>query len=232
VIVYANATRTEFVNKSLMIRIILVDDHDLFRSGIRSLLQDQADIVVIGDCATGEEAVEAVRTDPPDVVLMDIGMPGIGGIEATRRVLKIAPQVRVIALTALSDEPFPNRLLDAGALGFLSKSCADEELLSAIRTVMQGGHYISAEVAKKLTLANFRRGDAPTIFSKLTPREMQVMTMVVNCQSNQQISDSLFLSPKTVSTYRHRLFEKLGVSNDVELTHLAMRHGLLEFPET
>jgi two-component system invasion response regulator UvrY len=163
---------------------------------------------------------------------MDINMPGIGGIEATRKIVQHAPQVRVIVVTMHSEEPFPNQLLDAGARGYLSKGCSADEMLAAIKTVMGGQHYISGEVAQKLTLANFRRGNEPTILSKLTAREMQVMMMIIGGQTNQQISDALFLSPKTVSTYRHRLFEKLGVTNDVELTHLAMRYGLLDIAKT
>ena len=211
-----------------MIRIILVDDHDLFRAGVQSILREHEDLVVVGEYATGEAALHAVREAPPDLVMMDINMPGIGGIEATRRIVRHAAQVRVIVVTVHSEEPFPNQLLDAGARGYLSKGCSADEMLAAIRSVMQGQYYISGEVAQKLTLANFRRGDEPSLLDKLTPREMQVMMMIIGGQVNQQISDALFLSPKTVSTYRHRLFEKLGVSNDVELTHFAMRHGLLD----
>lgn len=214
-----------------MIRIILVDDHDLFRAGVQRILREQDDLVVVGEYATGEAALDAVRKDPPDLVLMDINMPGIGGIEATRKIVQHAPQVRVIAVTVHSEEPFPNQLLDAGARGYLSKGCSADEMLAAIKTVMRGQHYISGEVAQKLTLANFRRGKEPTMLAKLTPREMQVMMMIIAGQTNQQISDSLFLSPKTVSTYRHRLFEKLGVTNDVELTRFAMRHGLLDISQ-
>ncbi|MCB1772941.1 MAG: response regulator [Gammaproteobacteria bacterium] len=214
-----------------MIRIILVDDHDLFRAGVQHILRGQDDLVVIGEYATGEAAVDAVRKDPPDLVLMDINMPGIGGIEATRRIVQHAPQVRVIVVTVHSEEPFPNRLLDAGARGYLSKGCSADEMLAAIKSVMCGQYYVSGEVAQKLMLANFRRGSEPTLLSTLTPREMQVMMMIIAGQTNQQISDALFLSPKTVSTYRHRLFEKLDVSNDVELTRFAMRHGLIDDAE-
>lgn len=211
-----------------MIRIMLVDDHDLFRAGVRSILQNQEGMVVVGEYANGEDAVEAIRAEAPDLVLMDVNMPGIGGIEATRKVLKLAPSVRVIAVTVLSDDPFPNQLLDAGARGFISKGSGSEEMLEAIRVVMRGQHYISSDVAQKLTLANFRNRGESSPFGTLSAREMQIMMMIVRGQGNQQISDSLFLSPKTVCTYRYRLYEKLDVSNDVELTHLAMRHGLLE----
>jgi two-component system invasion response regulator UvrY len=211
-----------------MIRILLVDDHDLFRAGVRSILQNQDGMVVVGEYANGEDAVNAVRADPPDLVLMDVNMPGIGGIEATRKILQISPDVRVIAVTVLSDDPFPNQLLDAGARGYISKGSGSEEMLEAIRTVMRGQHYISGDVAQKLTLASFRNRGESSPLGTLSPREMQIMMMITRGQGNQQISDTLFLSPKTVSTYRHRLYEKLDVSNDVELTHLAIRHGLFE----
>lgn len=214
-----------------MIRILLVDDHDLFRAGVRSILQNQEAMVVVGECASGEEALNAVRSDPPDLILMDVNMPGIGGIEATRKILQIAPDARVIAVTVLSEDPFPNQLLDAGARGFISKGSDSDEMLDAIQTVMRGQHYISGDVAQKLTLANFRNRGESSPLGTLSAREMQVMMMITSGQSTQQISDALFLSPKTVSTYRHRLYEKLDVANDVELTHLAIRHGLLDNPQ-
>lgn len=211
-----------------MIRIVLVDDHDLFRAGLRSILQNQDGMVVIGEYVSGEDAIKAIRAEPPDLVLMDVNMPGIGGIEATRKILQIVPDMRIIAVTVLSDDPFPNQLLDAGVRGYISKGSGSDEMLEAIRTVMRGRHYISSDVAQKLTLANFRNRGESSPLSTLSAREMQVMMMITRGQGTQQISDSLFLSPKTVSTYRHRLYEKLDVSNDVELTHLAIRHGLLE----
>lgn len=211
-----------------MIRIVLVDDHDLFRAGVRSILQNQDGMVVTGEYANGEDAITAIRNDPPDLVLMDVNMPGIGGIEATRKILQIAPGVRIIAITVLSDDPFPNQLLDAGARGYISKGSGSDEMLEAIGMVMRGQHYISSDVAQKLTLANFRNRGESSPLRTLSAREMQVMMMITRGQGTQQISDALFLSPKTVSTYRHRLYEKLDVSNDVELTHLAIRHGLID----
>lgn len=214
-----------------MIRIMLVDDHDLFRAGVRSILQAQEGMVVVGEYANGEDSINAVRTEAPDLILMDVNMPGIGGIEATRKILQTAPTVRVIAVTVLSDDPFPNQLLDAGARGYISKGSGSDEMLDAIRAVMRGQHYISGDVAQKLTLANFRNRGESSPLATLSAREMQVMMMITSGQGTQQISDALFLSPKTVSTYRHRLYEKLDVSNDVELTRLAIRHGLLENPQ-
>lgn len=211
-----------------MIRILLVDDHDLFRAGMGSILRSRDGMVVVGEYSDGEQAIEAVRREAPDLVLMDVHMPGIGGIEATRKILRIAPQTKIIAVTVLSDDPFPNQLLDAGARGYISKGSGSQEMMEAIETVMRGNYYISSDVAQKLTLTNFRRRGEASPLDTLSAREMQIMLMITRGQSNQEISDALFLSPKTISTYRHRLFEKLDVSNDVELTHLAIRHGLLE----
>lgn len=211
-----------------MIRLLLVDDHTLFRSGLKSILAEAGDIDVVGEVADGEAAVTFVRESPPDVVLMDINMPGIGGIEATRRILHVAPSVRVVAVTALSESPFPNQLLDAGAQGYISKGCPADELFEAVRSVMQDRHYLSSEVAQKLALERVAGQTPGSPLRQLSAREMQVMMMIVQGQGNQQISDTLFLSPKTISTYRHRLFEKLGVANDVELTHFAIRHRLLD----
>ena len=211
-----------------MIRILLVDDHDLFRAGMGSILRSQDDMLVVGEYSDGEQVIEAVRQEAPDLVLMDVNMPGMGGIEATRTILRIAPQTKIIAVTVLSDDPFPNQLLDAGASGYISKGSGSQEMMEAIQTVMRGNYYISSDVAQKLTLTNFRKRGEASPLDTLTAREMQVMLMITRGQSNQEIADILFLSPKTISTYRHRVFEKLDVSNDVELTHLAIRHGLFE----
>lgn len=211
-----------------MIRLLLVDDHALFRSGLKSVLAEAVDIDVVGEVSDGEEAIEFVRTSRPDVVLMDINMPGIGGIEATRRIVRLSPEVHVIAVTALSDDPFPNQLLDAGARGYLSKGCPADELFQAVRSVMKDVHYISSDVAQKLALGRMANRSQGSPLNLLSPREMQIMMMIVQGQGNQQISDTLFLSPKTISTYRHRLFEKLDVANDVELTHFAIRHKLVD----
>jgi len=211
-----------------MVDLLLVDDHALFRFGLKSVLANADDIEVVGEVADGEAALDFVRDRLPDVVLMDVNMPGIGGIEATRRIVHVAPDVRVIAVTAMSEEPFPNQLLDAGARGYLSKGCPADELFKAVRDVVKGRYYISSDVARKLALDRIATQDETSPLKLLSPREMQVMLMIVQGQGNQQISEALFLSPKTISTYRHRLFEKLGVANDVELTHFAIRHNLVE----
>ena len=211
-----------------MIRLLLVDDHELFRSGVRSILETAGDMEVLADADSGEQALEAASRYQPDVVLMDVNMPGIGGIEATRRLLRHNQGIKVIALTALSDDPFPNQLLDAGASGYLTKGCPAEELFEAIRSVYSGNHYLSQDIAQKLALSGFVQQGEQSPLSVLSAREMQVMLMITQGHSTQDISETLFLSPKTISTYRTRMFEKLGIRNDVELTHLAIRHKLVE----
>lgn len=211
-----------------LITVMLVDDHRLVRAGLRHVLEAHEDIAVVAEAASGEEALELARTHQPAVVLMDINMPGIGGLEATRRLLQRAPETKVIAVTMHIDEPYPSRLLTLGAAGYLSKDAAADEVVTAIRRVAQGGHYVAASVAGNLAAALVKGGPGGSPFDRLSQREMQVMLMFTRGYSTQEISDRLCLSPKTVSTYRYRLFEKLGVNNDVELIRVAMRYGILD----
>lgn len=209
-----------------MISVLLVDDHELIRTGVRGILDKAPDIEVAAEASTGEEAVDLVKKIALDVVLMDVNMPGMGGIEATRRVLRVNPKLKVIALTVLDDDPFPSRLHEVGAMGFLTKGCPADEMLRAIRAVHNGHHYIASEVARKHTLTEWS-GHSDNPFKQLSSRETQVLLQILEGQKNQEISDILSLSPKTVSTYRQRIYEKLDIKNDVELTRLAYRHGIL-----
>jgi len=210
-----------------MIKILVVDDHDLVRTGIRHLLSGEIDFEVVGEAASGEEALQQVRALHPDVVLMDIHMPGMGGLEATRRLLAAAPRTRVIAVTVADQEPFPSRLLKAGAVGYLTKGASAAEVVRAIRTVYNGQRYISGDIAQLLALSSYN-GNPHALLDSLSEREMQVMLMVANCESVNDIAERLHLSPKTVNTYRYRIFEKLGISSDVEMTVLAIRHGMID----
>ena len=210
-----------------MIGVLLVDDHKLVRTGIKLMLDKTADIRVLGEASSGEEAVERARALKPQVILMDVSMPGIGGLEATRKLAMSLPDAKVIVLSAQTAEPFPMRLMEAGASGYLTKDTAEDEIVTAIRRVHAGERYIAAEIARQLALQAVNR-TAGSPFDQLSAREMQVMIMATKGHSVQEISDKLHLSPKTVSTYRSRLFEKLGVANDVELTRLALRYGVIE----
>ncbi len=210
-----------------MINVMLVDDHDLVRTGIRRLLDDVSGIKVVAEAVSGEQAVKQVRNKQPDVILMDVSMPGIGGLEATRKIMQSLPDIKIIAVTIHDDEPFPARLLEAGAAGYLTKGCDVREIIKAIKSVFSGEQYITQAVAHKLALSFVNNRDKSPL-EELTQRETQVMLMVVAGQSNKTISECLCLSPKTTSTYRYRIFEKLGIENDVELTRFAIRHGLIK----
>jgi len=211
-----------------MIKIMLVDDHRLVRAGLKRVLQEVPDMEVIAEASSGEEAMDLLRSHTPDVVLMDINMPGIGGLEATRRLLQKLPSTRVIVVSMHLEEPYPSRMLAAGAAGYISKDSAADEVVAAIRRVNTGGHYVAADVAGNLAASLVKGTAGGSPFEQLSQRETQVMLMVTKGYSTQEISDRLHLSPKTVSTYRYRLFEKLNVTNDVELTRMAMRYGLLD----
>ena len=209
-----------------MIRIILVDDHKLFRVGLRRMLQDANGLQIVGEAETGEQAVQLAREIRPSIVLMDIWMPGIGGLEATRRIVRLQLDIKVIAVTACDDHPFPLQVLKAGASGYLSKGVAAEELIVAIKRVFVGKRYVSAEIAQTLAMSTYEEGHSSP-FEQLSNREMQIMLMVVSCYKVNKISSDLHLSPKTVNSYRYRIFEKLSVSSDVEMTLMAVRHGMI-----
>jgi len=211
-----------------VIKVFVVDDHDLVRMGITRMLADVDGIDVVGEACSGEEALRDVREFNPDVVLMDAKMPGIGGLEATRKLLRQNADVRVIAVTVCGDEPFPTRFLQAGASGYLTKGAALDEMVKAIRLVHSGQRYISPDVAQQLALKPFIADGDGSPFDQLSERELQIVLMIVSCQKVQEISDKLFLSPKTVNSYRYRVFDKLGINSDVELTLLAVRHGMLD----
>lgn len=205
----------------------MVDDHDLVRTGISRMLTDVPDLDVVGEADNGETAITLARKLQPDVVLMDVRMPGIGGLEATRKLIQHDRNLKVIAVTVCHEEPFPTRLMQAGASGYLTKGAGLEEMVMAIRQVSMGQRYISPDIAQLLALKAFG-SNAETPFDQLSEREIQIALMIVSCEKVQSISDKLCLSPKTVNTYRYRIFEKLGITSDVELTLLAVRHGMIE----
>jgi two-component system invasion response regulator UvrY len=210
-----------------MTKVMLVDDHDLVRTGIKRLLEDHPNIEIVGEAVSGEEALQQVSVYDPDVVLMDINMPGIGGLEATRKLLQRKPQLKIIVVTMHDDDLFPQRFLKAGALGYITKGAKVEEMLQAIRTVMANKRYLSPAIAQQIALGQVGE-EVTSPFDNLSERELQVLLMMMNGQSIGAISETLCLSPKTVSTYRTRLYAKLGVQNDIELARLALLHGVVE----
>ena len=211
-----------------MIKVLVVDDHDLVRAGISRMLSDEDGIEVVGEACSGEAAFDLVRKLCPSIILMDLKMPGIGGLEATRKIKRLDDEVKVIVVTALADDSYPARVMQSGASGFITKGADLSEMIRAIRVVHSGQRYISPEIAQKLALKPFVEENEGTVFDKLSERELQIATMIVSCIKVQDISDKLCLSPKTVNSYRYRIFEKLGITSDVELTLLAVRHGILD----
>ena len=207
-------------------RVLVADDHQLVRLGVKRLLQDHKDFVVLATARNGEEAVELTTELRPDIILMDVQMPGIGGLEATRRCIRVHAEVKVIAMTVHEDDPYPSRMLKVGAAGYLTKRAGMEELLHAIRTVLAGDKYISAVVAQQMALRPFHTGSTP--FDRLSAREMQISLMVIMGSKVQEIAYKLALSPKTVNSYRYRIFEKLGIDSNVALAKLAIQHGMID----
>lgn len=210
-----------------MISVLLVDDHELVRTGIEGLLNDVDDIRVIGMAKSGEEAVDAVVALSPDVVLMDVNMPGIGGVEACRRILQLNPEIKIIAVSVLNDGPIPHQLLRLGVLSFISKGSPVDEMVDAIRKVMDGKRYLCSEVANNLAFQGLP-GSNESPFSLLSQREAEVVTLILQGKTIKEMSEMLVLSDKTVNTYRYRLYSKLHVKNDVELIRLAIKFGYID----
>ena len=209
-----------------MVKIMLVDDHDLVRTGLRRLLEDNAAFSIVAEAANGEDSISLTKVHQPDVVLMDLKMPGMGGLEATRKLKHLHPEVRIIIVTMIDDIMFPQRLLRAGASGYLTKGAKIDEITKAIREVMANRRYISPDLAQRMATVELDDGRSP--FEDLSERELQVLMLLMDGQRVSDISDELCLSPKTISTYRYRLYDKLSVKNDIELTCLALEHGIIE----
>ncbi len=211
-----------------MINVLLTDDHALVRTGIRRLLEDSKHVKIVGEANSGEEGVKLAQQLKPDVILMDVNMPGIGGVEACRRILQRDPGQKIIVLTIHNEQTFPKRMLEIGAKGYLTKECGVDEMLTAIKQVNNGGAYIAPSIAQQLALS-LLPGNGHNPIDRLSRREFQVMLMISHGLTNAEISDKLCLSPKTISTYRLRLLEKLGAQNEVDLIKIAVEQGMIEF---
>ena len=210
-----------------MIQVLLVDDHAVVRTGFRLLLQSQPDIKVAAEAPSGEAACQLYAELSPDVVVMDLGMPGMGGLEALRRIRARNPAARILALSAHDDPMHARRALREGALGFLSKRSAPETLIEAIGTVAAGRRYIDPSLAQKLALAEIE-GAARSPIEQLSEREFEVFIRLAGGATVQKIADDLKLSASTIGTHLYNIKHKLGVVNQSELTLLAIRHGLIE----
>ncbi len=212
----------------MSMRIILADDHKIIRDGLRSLLEQEEDIEVVAQAKTGHETIELVAKFLPDVVIMDIAMPDMNGIEATRHIINSFENVKIIALSMHSDRKFVIEMLKAGASGYLLKNCAFEELAGAIRTVVAGKTYLSPSITN-VVVDNYVRGSGdnePSVFSVLTRREREVLQLLAESKTTKQVAIILHISPKTVETHRLKIMHKLNLDNMAALTKYAIREGL------
>ena len=212
----------------MSISVVLADDHEIIRNGLRSLLEKETDIEVVGETQDGRTAVRLAKDLNPDVIVMDVSMPDLNGIEATGEISSRAPRTRVLGLSMHSDRRFVARMLQAGAAGYLLKECAYDEFVRAVRTVASGKTYLSPGVADGIVEAFVRRpsAEAPAAASVLTPRQREVLQLVAEGRSTKQVAAHLHVSTKTVDTHRHEIMNKLGLRSIAELTKFAIREGL------
>ncbi len=209
-------------------KVLVVDDHDLIRLGICRLLSEVAGVDVVGQAASGEQAIPMARELQPDIVFMDIRMPGIGGIEATRRILAANDKVKVIVVSAFSEDIYPALLINAGASGYITKKADAGEISDAVDSVSRGQLYISPSLAQDMVSNQLNKGKSQSPFTALSEREIQVAEMITSGKRANDIAATLNVSPKTVNTYKYRIYDKVGVDNDVQLTLVAVRSGLVD----
>jgi two-component system response regulator NreC len=210
-------------------KILLVDDHTMFRAGVKALLARENGFEVVGEASTGDEGVDRVRELKPDVVIMDLSMPGSDGLEATRRITALGLKTKVLVLTVHAEEEYLVPVVEAGASGYLSKTSADLDLVEAIRIVARGEVYMPPK-ATRLLLHHYKNSQTETLGAspELSAREQEVLALTAEGYSSREIGERLFISPKTVDTYRARIMEKLGLTHRSELVRFALKTGLLK----
>ena len=208
-----------------MIHILIADPQTLMRIGIRRLLDDESDLSVVAEAGRIEQVLATIRIGKVDVLLMDMNLPGLDSVEATRRLLRVNEALKIVVLGAHSRGPYPVHLFKAGIAGYLTKASSGDEMIACIRKVVRGQRYVSPDIAQTLLLEHIQDGNVP--LGCLTPRELSVLVLLSQGHQRCEISTKLCVSPKTISTYRTRLMRKLGARSDVELTHLSLRHGLI-----
>jgi two-component system invasion response regulator UvrY len=211
----------------LLISVLVIEEQELIKQGLVRLLSDVNGIEVVGAAANIDDVLSIARNVIPNVILLDLNMSSVGGLETIRRLVRVSSDTKIVILSSVYNHPFPYRTLQAGASGFITKDSTAEDLEQAIKKVHAGQKYISTEVAQQLALKSVSDDEDTSPFDSLSGRELQVMIMITNGLKVQEISDKLYLSPKTVNSYRYRLFNKLKIRGDVELTHFAISHGLI-----
>jgi two-component system, NarL family, response regulator NreC len=222
------------VGTNRKIRVLLVDDHAVLRAGLRALINIESDMEVVGEAGNGEEAIARARELRPDVVVMDIAMPRLNGLEATRRIVDLGLPTKVLVLTMHSEEQYLTQVLQSGGMGYVLKRSADTELMEAIRTVHRGEAFLYPSATRLLVedyLDKVKGNQERDSYGELTEREREVFKLTVEGFSNQEIADKLIISPKTVDTYRARIMEKLNIHHRSELIRYALKKGLLRAQE-
>src|SRR5437868_12110968 len=210
------------------IRVMLVEDHNLVRAGIRAVIDGQSDIQVIAEATEGREAIRLARANCPDVAVVDVAMPGMSGIDATREIRRLCPQTQVVILTAHDNEEYFFQTLKAGAVGYVLKKAAASDLIAAIEAASKGEPYLYPSVARLLVSDYLQRAPERETFEPLSDREREVLRLVAEGKTNRQIADTLFLSIKTVQTHRDHIMKKLRMHDRTELVKYAIRKGLIE----
>lgn len=213
------------------IKVLIVDDHSMFRAGIKALLDTQEDIQAIGEASDGKEALSKAKELKPEVVLMDIAMPGLGGLKSTSLLKEELPEVEILTLTMHDTEEYFFEMLKAGASGYILKESPPSELFNAIREVARGNVYISPAMARKFVndyLKRAKTGEESKSYGVLTEREREVLRLIAEGMTNQEIATQLVISTSTVQTYRTRLMSKLNLENRSQLIKYALRHGLID----
>lgn len=210
----------------MSIRVFLIDDHALVRTGMRMILSAQTDMAVVGEAESGEAALPQVRALAPDVVLCDLHLPGMSGLEVTERIVRARLGTRVVIVSVLDDGPLPRRVIEAGASGYVGKGGDAAELLDAVRDVARGKRYLAPSVAQNLALSRIGGDHSP--FDQLSPREVEIALLLVQGIRQEEIARRLSLSPKTVSTHKTRLFEKLEIGDVISLARLVSQYGLAD----
>ena len=216
------------------IKLLLVDDHAVVRSGLRMLLEAHTDLLIVGEAENGRQALEKVKTLQPDVILMDVQMPDMNGIEATQQIKALRPHSNILALTMYEDDEYFFAMLKAGASGYVPKRAAPDELISAIRTVSRGEVFLYPTLATRLVqnyLGEIAAGTQPEISTTLTPREQEVLVLIAQGLSNGEIADKLVISAKTVDRHRENIMGKLNLHSRIDLVKCALRMGLIELEE-
>ena len=209
-----------------MIKILIADDHAVVREGLKQIIAESPDMVVAGEASDGREVLEKVLKDDYDVVVLDITMPGINGLDVLKQLKILRPDIHVLVLSMHPEDQYAVRVLKAGASGYLSKESAPDELITSLRKVSTGRKYVSSSLAEKLAFDLETDHEKP-LHETLSDREYQVLGMIASGKTVKGIAEELCLSEKTISTYRSRVLEKMNMENNVELTHYAIKHGLV-----